>query len=245
MEGRCRAARRRRDPVQGRVRLDVGRTDARALFVGRQPASLPARLLPAALEPRSRESRGAPADPERVRRTSPGGRRHAHEGGAPSHVSPQIQVVRARGSSWKLEKYRRGPLVVKDASPFLGITLTARPGPTLERHRPDIRVAGRTRPRACTRFPSRRTTRSTSSSPTTAPATSHGACDRTTERGIRRASPARLAPGRRVASRAGSEPCSHEGQRRLPRVPGRRRRAATVVHRRRPSQRASRLVPCR
>ncbi len=36
------------------------------------------------------------------------------------HVSPQIEVVRSRGSSWKLEKYRRGSLVEKDASPFLG-----------------------------------------------------------------------------------------------------------------------------
>ena len=36
------------------------------------------------------------------------------------HVSQQIQVVRERGSSWKLEKYRRGPLVTKDATPFLG-----------------------------------------------------------------------------------------------------------------------------
>lgn len=35
-------------------------------------------------------------------------------------VSPQIEVVRERGSSWKLEKYRRGPLVETDASPFLG-----------------------------------------------------------------------------------------------------------------------------
>jgi hypothetical protein len=36
------------------------------------------------------------------------------------YVSPSIQEVHARGSTWKLEKYRRGPLVEKDAAPFLG-----------------------------------------------------------------------------------------------------------------------------
>ena len=35
------------------------------------------------------------------------------------HVSATIREVRARGSTWKLEKYRRGPLVEKDAAPFL------------------------------------------------------------------------------------------------------------------------------
>jgi glycosyltransferase involved in cell wall biosynthesis len=34
-------------------------------------------------------------------------------------VSQSIREVRARGSTWKLEKYRRGPLVMKDAAPFL------------------------------------------------------------------------------------------------------------------------------
>jgi glycosyl transferase family 2 len=35
------------------------------------------------------------------------------------HPSPSIEEVRARGSTWKLEKYRRGPLVEADAAPFL------------------------------------------------------------------------------------------------------------------------------
>lgn len=31
----------------------------------------------------------------------------------------RIREIHARGSSWKLEKYRRGPLIVTDATPFL------------------------------------------------------------------------------------------------------------------------------
>jgi hypothetical protein len=35
------------------------------------------------------------------------------------HASQSLDEVRARGSTWKLEKYRRGPLVEADAAPFL------------------------------------------------------------------------------------------------------------------------------
>jgi hypothetical protein len=35
------------------------------------------------------------------------------------HASATIEEVRARGSTWKLDKYRRGPLVETDAAPFL------------------------------------------------------------------------------------------------------------------------------
>jgi len=35
------------------------------------------------------------------------------------HASESLDEVRARGSTWKLEKYRRGPLVEMDAAPFL------------------------------------------------------------------------------------------------------------------------------
>jgi hypothetical protein len=33
-------------------------------------------------------------------------------------VSASIQEVHHRGSTWKLEKYARGPLVEKDVAPF-------------------------------------------------------------------------------------------------------------------------------
>jgi len=35
------------------------------------------------------------------------------------YVNPEIRQIHDRGSTWKLEKYRRGPCVVKDAAPFL------------------------------------------------------------------------------------------------------------------------------
>lgn len=34
------------------------------------------------------------------------------------YVDPKVREIHARGSTWKLDKYRRGPLVVKDAAPF-------------------------------------------------------------------------------------------------------------------------------
>lgn len=36
------------------------------------------------------------------------------------HVDPKLRELHSRGTTWKLEKYRRGPLVEKDATPFLG-----------------------------------------------------------------------------------------------------------------------------
>jgi glycosyl transferase family 2 len=35
------------------------------------------------------------------------------------YIDPNLREMHARGSTWKLEKYRRGPLVEKDAAPFL------------------------------------------------------------------------------------------------------------------------------
>jgi glycosyltransferase involved in cell wall biosynthesis len=40
----------------------------------------------------------------------------------PPRVNEQVREINARGSSWKLEKYRRGELVEKDATPFLAGT---------------------------------------------------------------------------------------------------------------------------
>jgi hypothetical protein len=37
----------------------------------------------------------------------------------PPRLDPLVREIQARGSSWKLEKYRRGPLVEKDVSAFL------------------------------------------------------------------------------------------------------------------------------
>jgi hypothetical protein len=34
------------------------------------------------------------------------------------HVDPKVREIHARGSTWKLEKYCRGPRVLKDAAPF-------------------------------------------------------------------------------------------------------------------------------
>jgi hypothetical protein len=38
----------------------------------------------------------------------------------PPRLHPTVREVRDRGSTWKLEKYRRGERVTVDAAPFLG-----------------------------------------------------------------------------------------------------------------------------
>lgn len=73
-----------------------------------------------------RRSSSEPSDaPPRRTLTETGGHRRGIVGSAVRLVrrprlNDQVREIHARGSTWKLEKYRRGPLVETDATPFLG-----------------------------------------------------------------------------------------------------------------------------
>ncbi|MDW8338987.1 MAG: glycosyltransferase family 2 protein [Thermoleophilia bacterium] len=72
-----------------------------------------------------RSSRDPDGAPPRRTLTETGEHRRGALGWAIRHIRPprlneQIREIHARGSSWKIEKYRRGPQVEVDASPFFG-----------------------------------------------------------------------------------------------------------------------------